>query len=106
MLPVGHRNLSRSLVLEMNFNSVNFTLGPKGILPSALVFGEFPQIRTAGDTVHPVHNSAARASGTTPVRFEIYKYMAQPRPECLLRHDVPPGSNVSYQPGDQVHLWL
>ena len=44
-LKTDHPKATRSLLLRMAIKAMNDTLGPEGIVPSALVFGEFPSIR-------------------------------------------------------------
>ncbi len=36
----------RELVLQFSVKAMNDTVGPEGLLPSALVFGELPKIVT------------------------------------------------------------
>ena len=40
-----HPNLKKNVLLAISVKAINDTLGPKSIIPSVLVFGEFPSIR-------------------------------------------------------------
>lgn len=40
-----------NLLLTMNIKVMNYTLGLEGLVPSALVFGKYPQVPTTGETV-------------------------------------------------------
>ena len=44
-LPEDHPNLKKDILLAIAIKAINDTLGPEGIVLSALVFGEFPSIR-------------------------------------------------------------
>lgn len=50
---IAHVQLSRDLLLPMIVKAMNETLGPEVLAPSAVVFSEFPQIRSASDVTIP-----------------------------------------------------
>ena len=41
-LKFDHPSLQRQVLLALAVKAINDTLGPEGVIPSALVFGEFP----------------------------------------------------------------
>eukprot|EP00171_Calliarthron_tuberculosum_P023357 IDg23357t1 len=41
-LRIGHPKAPKKLLLQLSVKSMNDTLGPEGLVPSALVFGEYP----------------------------------------------------------------
>ncbi len=45
-LKLGHPTMQRQLFLALAIKEMNDTLGPEGFVPSALVFGAFPSLRT------------------------------------------------------------
>ena len=45
-LMLAHPGADKELTLAVTVKAMNDTLGPEGIVPSALVFGEYPQIFT------------------------------------------------------------
>ena len=44
-LKIDFPKMSRQLLLALSVKSMNDTLGPEGIVPSVLVFSEFPSLR-------------------------------------------------------------
>ena len=104
-LSIAYPTLPRPLLLSMSVKAMNDTLGPEGIVPSALVFGEYPPLRSAGDSVVPRPDLATRASVASQARADMSKIMARLRIQRALRHNVPPAASVSYQPGDKVLVW-
>lgn len=104
-LPFSHPNISGPLLLAMSVKAMKHTLGPEGIVPSALVFGEFQQIRATGDAVITRPDLAARASAATQDLAEIDKHMARLRLQRALRQNAPPAAKVSYQADDQFLIW-
>ena len=52
-LKVDHPSLQRQMLLALAGKAINDTLGSEGVVPSALVFGEFPSLRTVSGPLVP-----------------------------------------------------
>lgn len=97
------RNMHTALACAVK--AMNDTLGPEGLVPSALVFGEFPHLapdyspRSERSTLQQRSNMAHIA------RTEMSKIMDRLRLQRALRHAVPAASDHVYEPGDEVLLW-
>ena len=50
---IAHPNISSELALSMSVKAMNGTLKPEGIVPSALVSGDFPSVRTRSEPKVP-----------------------------------------------------
>lgn len=48
-IKLSQPNAGRHLALSCAVKAINDTLGPEGIVPSALVFGEYPQVSTRSE---------------------------------------------------------
>lgn len=96
---------NKNLTLACAIKSLNDTLGPKALVPSALVFGEFPQVSTPLESRpdRPTHQE--RAEIDTIARPEIAKYMASLRLRRALKDAVPTACDPTFQPGDKVLVW-
>lgn len=97
--------VNKSLLLQMAVKAANDTLGPEGLVPSSLVFGELPRIYTPSETPERRDTLGQRAALVHAARTEMQKLMAQMRIARGLRHTVPPAANNNYDPGDQVLVW-
>lgn len=78
------------------------TRGPEGLVPSALVFGEFFQIRTPSETQQSHPKVQERAEIATLARGEMAENMVSLHLKCAFRRAVPPDSNRAYEPGEKV----
>ena len=63
----------------MAVKAINDTLGPEGIVPSSLVFGEYPSIRSFLGAKLLWPTLAEKASAAQDVRKIMPKHMAQVR---------------------------
>lgn len=54
-------HVSKELQLAMTVKEINNTLGTEGVVPSALVFSKYPQIRAPGTGILPRPDLAERA---------------------------------------------
>lgn len=100
-----HPNSNKKLALSIAVKSMNDTLGLEGLVPSALVFGEYPQVHTRSEVPKVRVTHEERAALATTARKEMEKHMAQLGIKCALRHAKPPASMRFYQPGDKVLVW-
>lgn len=98
----SHPNTERGLALSLAVEAMNDTLRPEGVVSSALVFGEHPQVRTASECFVPSANLRERVKVATLARKDMGKQMAALRVGRTLRHAVPPSSDRTYESEDQV----
>ena len=56
-----HPLVDRNLILALAVKAINDTLGSEGVVPSALVFGEFPSLRSYMGASIPRDTLAERA---------------------------------------------
>lgn len=97
-----HSHVLKAVRLMMAVKAMNDTLGPEGIVPSDLVFGEYPQIRASGVGRLYCPDLAERAIIAEEARNELSAQMAKIWLECALRHRVPLSVMHTYSPGDIV----
>eukprot|EP00737_Agarophyton_chilense_P000247 gb/GEZJ01000282.1/.p1 GENE.gb/GEZJ01000282.1/~~gb/GEZJ01000282.1/.p1 ORF type:complete len:768 (+),score=79.54 gb/GEZJ01000282.1/:1785-4088(+) len=95
----------REIALSCAVKSMNDTLGPEGLVPSALVFGEFPNITSKSETPTPRASALSRAAIAATAREEMSQIMERMRVRRALKHAVPQAADRSYQPGDDVLVW-
>jgi len=102
-----HENpiLPDELLLQLSVQAMNNTLGPEGLVPSALVFGEFPSLRMLGEPMNPKATLESRAAVAQSARREMEQQMAQLRIKRGLRHKIPAAADLTYEPGQQVLVW-
>ena len=100
-----HPTTEPQLALALAVKAMNDTLGPEGLVPSALVFGEFPQVVMRSETAHPRATLESRAAVATAARQEMEEQMAKLRVKRALHHATPNAVHQTYQPGDQVLVW-
>lgn len=81
---------------------MNDTLGPKGLVPSVLVFGKYPPVFARSEVRKECPTSAQRADVATKARTKMEKQMAELRVKRALHHAVPPAAERAYEPGDKV----
>ena len=91
--------------LAASVKALNDTLGPEGLVPSALVFGEFPPMFTNSESPAQRETLQDRASVAQSARKEMEKIMADMRVRRALHHRVPSAADRFYQPGDKVLVW-
>ena len=84
---------------------MNGTQGPKGLVRSALVFVEYPQIYTKSEVKLERATVVSRAAMATSARKEMEVQMAKLRYRRALYYIVPPAADLIYQPEDKVLLW-
>ena len=94
-----------SLALAAAVKSMNDTPGPEGLVPSALVFGEFSKVYTRSETPAQRPTLEDRAAIALCVRKEMERIMAEMRIRRALKHKIPAAADTSYQPGDKVLVW-
>ena len=101
-LKVDYPKMSRQLLLALSVKEINDTLGPEGIVPSALVFGEFPSLLAYQGPVIPRPTLAERAKAALSARRYMSQNLAKTRALRALKYNAPPATDRSYQSGDKV----
>ena len=104
-LKIDFPKMSRQLLLALSIKAMNDTLGPEGIMPSTLVFGEFPSLRAYQGPVIPRPTLAERAQAALSARRYVCQNLAKTRVQRALKHNAPPGTDRTYQPGEKVLVW-
>lgn len=104
-LKIAYPKVSDSTLLSMSVKAMNDTLGPEGLVPSALVFGEYPSLRVFGETPQPKATVAARAILAKEARREMEQHMARLRIKRALKHNVPRAADIVYEVGQKVLVW-
>lgn len=89
----------------MSVKEMNNTLGPEGLVPSMLLFGEFPQMKTPSESNVPRATTEERSELAVAARREMEQHMAQLKVTGALTLGTPAAANQSYEPGDQVLVW-
>lgn len=95
----------KTLLLQMTVKALNDTLGPEGLVPSSLVFGELPRVHTPSETPKNRDTLGERAALAHSARVEMQAIMSKMRVARGLRHSIPPAANHSYDPGNFVLTW-
>ena len=72
-----HKKTDRDLALALSVKAMNDTLGPEGLVPSALVFGEFPKLRTKGSKPTPRATLLSRKAVAETARKEMEKQITK-----------------------------
>ena len=78
------------------------TLGPEGLVPSALVFGEFPSPYTGSETPKSRLSLEARARAANSARREMEQEMAKVRIKRDLHYPVRSAARFTLCEGDVV----
>lgn len=104
-ISIAHPHIPKELRLAISVKAMNDTLGPEGLVPLALLFGEFPQIRAPGIGLLPRPNLAERANAAETARAEMSSIMAKMCLHRALAHDPPGAALRTYKPGDNVLVW-
>ena len=98
-------NTPQRIILSVAVKAMNDTLGPEGLVPSALVFGEYPEVNTISEPRTERMSLEARAELARAARKEMETQVAKARIKRALQYRVPPATDVVYQPGDLVLVW-
>ena len=101
-----HPSLQRDVLLAISTKAINDTLGPEGIVPSALMFGEFPSIRAFIGPKFPRATLAEREIAAQKARKLMSKHLAPVKIKRAERYRTPRATDHVYQPGDQVLVWM
>ncbi len=104
-LKFDHPSLQRQVLLALAVKAINDTLGPEGVVLSALVFGEFPCLLSFGGPVVPRASLAKRALAAQDARRHMARHLAQGQIKRSLHHQIPQSADRTYQSGDNLLVW-
>ena len=96
---------TKTRALSCAVKAMNDPLGPEGIVPSVLVFGEYPKVNTKSETPSKRPTLQERATIAKIARDEMERPMEQLRVARALKHATPSGVNNLYNPGDKGLIW-
>lgn len=94
--------MQRLLLLGLSIKAMNDTLGLEGTVPSALVFGEFPILRSLSGPTIPRPSLAERAEGALQARRYMSQLLARAKVKFSLKHRTSPASDRTYPPSEEV----
>lgn len=97
--------MQRQVLLALFAESMNDTMSPEGIVPSALVFGECPSLRTFERTFISRASLAERAIAAQEACRLLSKHFAQVQIKCAMIHQTPQATDITYQPRDKFLIW-
>ena len=104
-LKIENGNMQPTLLLQMSVKAMNDTLGPDGIVPSALVFGEFPSLRTFEGPRENRPTLVERARIATQARKIMAQEIAKSKLQRALKHNAPDAADRVFEPGQLVLVW-
>lgn len=104
-LRLDHPKIGIRLLLSVAVKALNDTIGPDGVVPSALLFGEYPLIRTFDKPRMPNPKLVQRALIAQQARKLMAQNMAKARVTRAIKHNTLPADYAIYQPGDRVLVW-
>jgi len=93
------------VLLDLAVKGMNDTLGPEGLVRSALVFGSMPSLAMLGSTPDPRATLEDRAAIANSARKSMQQQMAKLRVQRALRHQVPAAADRHFQVGQNILVW-
>lgn len=95
-------NLNQEIALQLSVKSMNDTMGPEGLVPSLLVFGQLPRFPPHST---PLLSHSERMNAMTIARKEMANITARLRIQKALKSKLPPATKYLINPGDQVYVY-
>lgn len=92
-------------LLRFTINEMNDTIGPNGLVPSALVFGKYPSTRIFDDPIQERPNLSSRSELSLLAQPKMSRIIAKLRVNRGLRHTLSPSVDTYFEPGDQFSVW-
>lgn len=102
MLTDKYPDLSDALRLRFSVKALNDTSGPKGLVPSLLVFGTIPSI---GSSNANLPDQEQRFKAMRAAREEAATIFAEQRIRIALKSNAPPSSKYMLKPGQEVKVF-
>ena len=95
-------SMDQGLILSLALQTMNATMGPKGLVPSLLVFGTTSRIPIVGGKLP---NQKERLRAKEVARSEYDQWVCQERIRTALRSRVPEAAHHVFHPGDSVYVF-
>lgn len=99
---MAHPGLSKDVALSMATAAINQTAGPRGLIPTLLVFGVSPQMPV---TPLPLPAQRDRVQAMVTARKEIAAQIARVRVRTALAARVPAAADRNVLPGTNVLVY-
>ena len=99
-LKVEFPQMNKHILLSISVKAGNDTLGPEGIVPSALVFGEFLTVSTILGTRVPRQTLTERAQVVQRARKIMAQELADSQMKRSIKHKKPSATDHVYDPGE------
>ncbi len=84
---------------------MNDTLGPDGIVPTSLVYGEYPAAYTRSEIPDKRPTLEARSEVENSARREMERETARMKIQRALKQSVPSATKTVYEVGETVLVW-
>lgn len=104
-LRLDHPKISIQLLLIIAVKALNDTIGPDGVVSSALVFGDYPSLRSFEKPRMLNPTLAERALFAQKARRLMAQHMANTRVTRALGHNTTPDTDSIFEPDDRVLIW-
>lgn len=98
-------SMQRQLLIVLAVKSMNGTLGPEGIVPWALFFGDLSSLRSLRGSVIPRPSKAERAEAAQQPRRYMTENLAKLKVKRAIHYKMLHASDRIYQPEDEVLVW-
>lgn len=95
-------HLDQDIALQLSVKSINDTMGPEGLVPSLLVFGQLPRFPPHSSTLL---SHSDRLNAINIARREMADITATLRIQRALRSKLPPATKYNVAPGDNVYAY-
>ena len=100
-----HSKTNKNVLFRMVNMTMNDTLGPEGIVPSALVFGDLPSIRPFLWSIWHQPTLSKRAEMAYNARKIMTAELTRKKICRALNQNVPKSDGVVHLQGDLVYVW-
>ena len=104
-LKLNYPSMQRQILLVRVVKSINDTLGPEGIDPSALAFGEFPGLRSLRGPAVTGPSLAEREEAAQQARHCMSQHVAKVKFKRAVHHSTTLATDRVCQRGNEVLLW-
>ena len=84
---------------------MNDTIGAEGIVPTVLVFGEYPPVYIPSEDRRELHTASRISSFAHEARIEVSKLMTASRIARALKHITSMSADETLSPGDKELVW-
>lgn len=99
---VSQPDADPALDFSSSVNSMNFTLEPKVLFTSTMLFSKFPAISTKSETRKPHFTSLSYAAAASTARSKMSLLMAKLSLDRALIHVLHIFADIEFQLGDKI----